>query len=657
MTSAAVERRRVVLFCALLALVAIGKLFIVVELELFGDEAFYWLEAQRPALAYSDLPFSTSMLVAAGTALVGDNHFGVRLLFLLLGTALPLAVLYLAQPIVGTRDGLYAATFSLCIPMAAGLGILAIPDVPLVVLSVVLLGVFERALRTGLTRYWLAAGALNALGLCIHYRFALFLAAALLFLLVTKKGRAQWRGTGVWYALLLTLPGFWPLLHFNLQNRFGGILFHFSERHAWQFHVEGLGYWWQQALLVTPLIYGLLLWGFTRTVRAGVQGDWQAAMLSLFAALYFFGFGLVAPWADQRSTTLHWPFFGYMVMLVFLPATLRELRTRVSIRYRPWTSVAVMASGMLGVVGVLGYFAITAFADTLPPAMAARGSSKMIGWHDLGEKTSSLIARVEGTGPALIVTGDYHDAAQIAFALKADSPASLHTVYSTDTDRAVRDGRVLQLALWQRDERALLEKLQSEGGNPAALVVVRDQQASGGFIPEHQFLQLTARYCALFRGRLVSLGQLQTGGDKPRRYEFLATDYSDEIQATEKRDLGPTGYCQPAATALIQSPGRRARVRGVVEVFGFAFQVHGVEQVKLMIDGRTVGATVYGEERRDLRAIHFPDLADPNRPHLGFRLLWDSSSVSPGIHEIAIKVTASDGKVGVFSRWPITVVR
>ena len=56
--------KRAIVF-AFLVLTA-AKVVVAANLDLFGDEAFYWQSSQRPALSYADSPFMTAMLVRAG---------------------------------------------------------------------------------------------------------------------------------------------------------------------------------------------------------------------------------------------------------------------------------------------------------------------------------------------------------------------------------------------------------------------------------------------------------------------------------------------------------------------------------------------------------------------------------------------------------------
>ena len=72
------------LFWGLFAVVFAIKLLVAARLPLFVDEAFYWLEGQHLAPAYSDLPGLTAWLARLGVSLggrldtVGDRRGQVR---------------------------------------------------------------------------------------------------------------------------------------------------------------------------------------------------------------------------------------------------------------------------------------------------------------------------------------------------------------------------------------------------------------------------------------------------------------------------------------------------------------------------------------------------------------------------------------------------
>src|SRR3970040_2518723 len=76
-------------FWALFAAILAVKLLVAARLPVFVDEAFYWLEGQHLAAAYSDLPGLTAWLTRLGVTLGGDSAFALRLPFLLIAATVP----------------------------------------------------------------------------------------------------------------------------------------------------------------------------------------------------------------------------------------------------------------------------------------------------------------------------------------------------------------------------------------------------------------------------------------------------------------------------------------------------------------------------------------------------------------------------------------
>ena len=75
---------------AAILLLLLIKVFLASVLDLYSDEVFYWQASTNPAIAYSDLPFMTALLIGLGSAIEPSNTLAARSLFLLLGSCLPL---------------------------------------------------------------------------------------------------------------------------------------------------------------------------------------------------------------------------------------------------------------------------------------------------------------------------------------------------------------------------------------------------------------------------------------------------------------------------------------------------------------------------------------------------------------------------------------
>ena len=143
------QRLFLVGFTAILCL----KLIFASQLDLYSDEIFYWQASTYPAFAYSDLPFMSALLAGLGAQLLGPSAFAVRLFFLILGSLIPALVFWLAKPLVTRQQTWEACLLSLCLPLGAFLGLLAVPDVALVFFGLLLVGALERATRLDSTAY------------------------------------------------------------------------------------------------------------------------------------------------------------------------------------------------------------------------------------------------------------------------------------------------------------------------------------------------------------------------------------------------------------------------------------------------------------------------------------------------------------------------
>src|SRR3974390_1172607 len=76
---------------AILGMVAL-RLVAAAWTPLTFDEAYYWMWSKNLAGGYYDHPPMVALVVRAGTLIAGDTEFGVRLVSILLGLPMSLAV-------------------------------------------------------------------------------------------------------------------------------------------------------------------------------------------------------------------------------------------------------------------------------------------------------------------------------------------------------------------------------------------------------------------------------------------------------------------------------------------------------------------------------------------------------------------------------------
>src|SRR5690606_12175480 len=92
-------------------------------------------EGRHLAWAYSDLPGLTAWLARIGDMLhngmLGDGTLALRLPFLALAAAVPWLVVRMSAREFDAATGWKAGSLALLLPLAGSLGLLAVPDVPL----------------------------------------------------------------------------------------------------------------------------------------------------------------------------------------------------------------------------------------------------------------------------------------------------------------------------------------------------------------------------------------------------------------------------------------------------------------------------------------------------------------------------------------------
>ncbi|MEZ5491625.1 MAG: glycosyltransferase family 39 protein [Gammaproteobacteria bacterium] len=618
----------------------LAKIFLASRLDLYSDEVFYWLASEHLAPAYSDLPFMTSLLVKLGSSLDPGSTLAARSLFILIGSCLPVLVYWLANPIVGKSEALMSALLSLCIPLGGFLGLLAVPDVPLLFFGILSIGLFERSLRTNRLCYWLAAGLVAAMGLATHYRFLLYPAAAVLFLVYCKSEHRQFRNPFFWAATGLAALGLIPVIWFNLSHQLASASFYLVERHPWTFQASGLLHSLKQAVLVTPPLY--LLLGFTlwRMLLKARGGDQRAGLLASFALVNLLVYLILAPWTDSSSTSIHWPLSGYFPLLVYAPATLRSTGQWTAAKWNTGAA-RIITPGIpaLGFCGsVLALLAIGSQAFQIPlQALLGTGvlSNKMAGWREFTAHTATVIESGYPEELPVLVTDNYYTAAQLRFA-GTGAP-----VFTTDSDKSVRDGRRLQLTLWGMDATAL-----TGFRNRPALFITEDSTLS--VVDKEAAIGAMCRQVA----DLSFLSNLRLfNGEKQFSYY-----QASRLSGVGDQSADSSHSCPYPARAWLEPPVANASLSGTTHMEGWAYQEDiGIQSVSLLLNDEEIASVDYGISRPDVVDVMAVE-SDPNAPDLGFSYELDTRPYPNGRYRLALKLTDNRGVTTIYGERPVFIV-
>lgn len=588
------------------ALLALLKLVLAATLPLFGDEAFYWWESQRPAWSYSDLPPLTAWMVSLGSALV-PGELGVRLPFWLLGLLLPWQLVAIARRDYGEATGWRAGTLGLLLPLAALLGVLALPDVALVVVSVWTVDAVARALAADRRRPWLEAGLAAAFGLLCHYRFAALLLVLVVVALGHRRGRAALRGPGPWLAVAIAALGLLPLVWFNLANELVSVRFQLLDRHPWAWQGSGWLQLPEQALVTSPVLLGLLAWAGWRSLRrplAWPESLYVASALALWLLFFALGF-----FADNERFRWHWPLTACVLLLPALAARLTLVPR--GLRLAGW-GLAVLVQGL-----VVAYL-----AAALLPGRAAdwldgkRFPANFSGWREAAAWVADTGAGADGR----LVVDNFMLGATLDF---YRDPADTRPILVLDDALNGQHGRAAQLMLWGIDESALA----AAPAGPGWLVVEETAR---------RFSDRWAWYhglCARFAGLELDQALTLHGGRKRFvRWRFDA--YSPRPSCTRPAALPPLGWVELPARVAAGEP---------IPVFGWVAQTGlGIEAVDVRVDDGTP-VTVARDIEIDWVERRWGEVGDPAGRRLGFRTALAPAGLAPGARRISVRVRRSDG--------------
>ncbi|MFN4288075.1 MAG: ArnT family glycosyltransferase [Brevundimonas sp.] len=204
----------------------------VTPLELYPDEAQYWVWAQSPALGYYSKPPLIAWLIAGTTALGGDSEPFVRLSSPLLHAIAALALFKAGERLFDARTGLWAAViYSLMPGVQLSAGVASTDAALLCALSLALwasacLGWRDEETRGGAGHGPAPALALGiALGLALLSKYAAlyFLAGLVLHAIVHRSRGLFWSAGRVMVAALATLLLIAPNLIWNALNDFATV--------------------------------------------------------------------------------------------------------------------------------------------------------------------------------------------------------------------------------------------------------------------------------------------------------------------------------------------------------------------------------------------------------------------------------------------------
>jgi 4-amino-4-deoxy-L-arabinose transferase-like glycosyltransferase len=251
-------------------------------INLYPDEAQYWLWSRSPAFGYFSKPPLLPWIIAATTALFGEDEFAIRVASPLLHLATGLVVYTIARRLYDARVACWSAVLYATLPAVSLSSAIMSTDVPLMLCWAVALYGFIRAREAAGWRWWIVTGVAAGIGLVAKYAMEYWLLSALILVLAfgdERRHLGRLAGAAA-IAHLVYLPnlmwnaahGFVSYKHTGANANLAGPLLHpraFLEFLSAQFGVFG------------PLLFGTLL--VILLVFPRSLADKRARLLAVFA--------------------------------------------------------------------------------------------------------------------------------------------------------------------------------------------------------------------------------------------------------------------------------------------------------------------------------------------------------------------------------------
>jgi 4-amino-4-deoxy-L-arabinose transferase-like glycosyltransferase/membrane-associated phospholipid phosphatase len=189
-------------------------------IQLSGDEAYQWIWSKHLALSYYSKPPLIAYTQFLGTALWGDNAFGVRFFSPLIGAIMSLVLLRFFAREVNARAGFFLLLAITATPLMGGGAVLMTVD-PLSVLfwTLAMLSGWRAVQDKGTTRDWCLVGIWMGLGFLSKYTELFQWLCWAVFFVLWPPARRHLRRPGPYLALLLNIVFALPVLIWNAQHQ------------------------------------------------------------------------------------------------------------------------------------------------------------------------------------------------------------------------------------------------------------------------------------------------------------------------------------------------------------------------------------------------------------------------------------------------------
>lgn len=380
------------------------------ELDLFTEEAQYWLWSKNLDWQYYSKPPMVAVLNFLGSSIFGDTEIGVRVIPALAGLASSWIVFLFAKRIFNSES----------IAFWSGMAFLAMPitlleftfhttDTSLTFFWIWAWFLLYRAIQSGDRLHWIQLGIITALGLLSKTTMVLIYPASLIYLFFFGQFKSSVKN---WLLFaLISLLGFVPGLIWNFSHDFytfkhlatlGGVGTSSSGTDWSRLPARVSEYLGGQIAMISVFLIPFL---FRKPgVKRLAPVSWFLILPALMTFSAFFGLSFIK-WVE-----INWPGFAFASIAIYLGVQLAKST-------KGWKNYARLAIGLsLGLQGLLLLPNWLEWKSAGPLYQAEKAIfERMIGYEELGARVQVLADKYAGESSPVIFSESYHTSSELAF--------------------------------------------------------------------------------------------------------------------------------------------------------------------------------------------------------------------------------------------------
>jgi len=384
--------------------------------ELMQEEAYYWNYAQHLDIGYLDHPPMVAWIIWLNTYIFGNTEFGVRIGALLSWIITGGFMFGLTRNLFDKTSAFRAVLLLAIMPFFFGMGLLMMPDSPLVACWAGALFFLERSLLGNKRLAWYGLGVCLGLGMLSKYTIVLLGPAILIFLLLDRNSRNWFAKPEPYLAVIIALLIFSPVIVWNASH--GWASFYFQGPRRWNGSLDFSLHVLIGSILVllTPTGLGAVIALIFPSRKSSIKKILSFSVKnrkSLFALIFsltplavFFFFSL------SREVKLNWTGPLWLALLPFIAFNMkRQLGNRYQLTInRAWPGTILTS---ILVYGVFLHYLTLGF-----PGLPYPKNFHLIGWQDFSRQIDLVedqIAEVNNEKAIVIGMDRYSLASRLAF--------------------------------------------------------------------------------------------------------------------------------------------------------------------------------------------------------------------------------------------------